>query len=80
MQLDIIIRPEGKGNDRIFTASSLQIPNIVTQGNSVEQAGVRLREALQLYFEEAPEEKNKLIQIIKVDDGGNFPFLSKITI
>ena len=80
MQLDIVISSEGKNENKIYNAMSLQIPNVVTQGNSVEHAKKRLQEALALYFEEVPEEKNKIIQVIDVEEENNFPFLSKIAL
>jgi len=51
-KLDLIITHEGKGFHRIFSISSTQYPNVVTQGRSVEQAKHRLREALELYLDE----------------------------
>lgn len=80
MQLDILITPEGKDKNKVYNAMSLQIPNVVTQGNSVEHAKKRLQEALQLYFEEVPEEKKRIIQTIEVKGENTFPFLSRIAI
>ena len=54
LELDIVIVTEGEAESRIFSISSVQIPNVVTQGNTIEEAKRRLKEALELYFEEAP--------------------------
>jgi len=52
IEIDIIIYPEGKGLDKIYSISSMQIPNVVTQGNTIEEAKKRLKEALELYYQE----------------------------
>jgi len=78
IELDIVIVPEGKKESRIFSISSVQVPNVVTQGNTIEEAKKRLKEALDLYFEESPEEKNKIIKIVKTED--NAPMISRIFI
>ena len=75
IEIDIVIMPEGKGKDKIYSISSIQFPNIVTQGNSIEQAQARLREALELYFEEVPKEKQILVKIKNED---NSPYLSRM--
>ncbi len=75
IEIDIVIVPEGKGKNKVYSISSIQFPNIVTQGNSIEQAKARLKEALELYFEEAPEEKETLIQVEKED---NTPMISRM--
>ena len=41
---------------------------VVTQGKTFEQAKSRLKEALELYFEEVPEEKANLIQIVRKEE------------
>ena len=56
IEIDIVITPEGEGEDKIYSINCIQFPNIVTQGNSIEQAKARLREALELYFEEVPKD------------------------
>ncbi len=61
IKIDIVIYPEGKGEDKVYSISSMQIPNIVTQGDSIEEAKNRLKEALELYLESAPWEKERLI-------------------
>ncbi len=61
IEIDIVIYPEGKGEDVVYSISSMQIPNVVTQGDTIEQAKNRLREALELYFESAPWEMERLI-------------------
>ena len=75
MEVDIVITPEGSGKNRIYSISSIQFPNVVTQGNTIEQAKARLREALELYFEEAPKEKKILVKIRKED---NLPLISRM--
>ncbi len=74
IEINIIITPEGEGEDRIFSITSAQFPNVVTQGNSVEEAKQRLKEALELYFEEAPYEKERIIKIEKE----NHPIVSRM--
>lgn len=76
IELDIIIVPEGEGESRVYSISCVQIPNVVTQGGTIEQAKNRLKEALGLYFEEVPEEKNKIISIVKEEN--NAPLISRI--
>ena len=62
IELDIVIVPEGEGESRVYSISSVQVPNVVTQGNTLEEAKARLKEALELYFEEVPEEKAKELE------------------
>ena len=57
----------------------MQIPNVVTQGDTIEEAKCRLREALELYFESAPWERERLIKIEK-EDGNNAPMISKLVL
>ena len=54
IEIDVVIYPEGKDEDKSYSISSMQIPNVVTQGSTIEEAKSRLREALELYFESAP--------------------------
>jgi predicted RNase H-like HicB family nuclease len=75
IEIDIIITPEGKGSNRIYSISSIQFPNIVTQGDTIEKAKARLKEALELYFEEVPREKEILIKIKKEDSS---PLISRM--
>jgi len=63
IEIDIVIYPEGKDEDRVYSIRSMQIPNVVTQGDTIEEAKNHLREALELYFESAPLEKERLIKI-----------------
>jgi predicted RNase H-like HicB family nuclease len=77
MEIDIVIYPEGKGRDKVYSISSMQIPNVVTQGSSIEEAKRRLREALELYFESAPLEHKRLIKITKEEEN-NAPMISKL--
>ncbi|MBS3086210.1 type II toxin-antitoxin system HicB family antitoxin [Candidatus Pacearchaeota archaeon] len=75
LEIDIVITPEGEGENKIYSISSIQFPNVVTQGNTIEQAKSRLKEALDLYFEEAPEEK-KILFTIKSDE--TMPLISRM--
>lgn len=75
IEIDIVIMPEGEGKDKFDSISSMQFPNIVTQGDTMEQAKKRLREALELYFEEVPQEKEILI---KIKGENNIPLLSRM--
>lgn len=75
LEIDIVIVPEGEGKDIIYSTSSIQFPNVVTQGNTIEQAKARLKEALELYFEEAPKEKEILFTIKKEE---NTPLISRM--
>jgi len=75
IEIDIVIVPEGEGKDKIYSISSIQVPNIVTQGNTIEQAKARLKEALELYFEEIPQAKETLIAIEKEE---NTPMISRM--
>ncbi len=62
MQLDIVIFPEGEGKNKIYSISSVQIPNVVTQGKTIEEAKERLKEALKLYIEDLPKWELKNIK------------------
>ena len=79
VEIDIVIYPEGKGADKIYSISSMQIPNVVTQGSTIDEAKKRLREALELYFESAPWERERLM---KIDDGeeNDAPIISKLVL
>ena len=68
---------ESKGKDKVYSISSMQIPNVVTQGSSIEEAKKRLREALELYFESAPWERKRLIKISREEEN-NAPMISKL--
>ncbi len=76
MELDIVIVPEGYGESKVYSISAVQVPNVVTQGNTVEEAKDRLKQALELYFEEVPQEKENIIQIIK--ERSNVPLISRM--
>ena len=79
IELDIVIYPEGKGKDKVYSISSVQVPNVVTQGDTIEEAISRLREALELYFESVPYEKDNLIKIMEDEqEDGNNPMISRI--
>ncbi len=73
----IVIYPKGKSMDKVYSISSMQIPNVVTQGNTIEEAKNRLREALELYFESAPWECERLIKI-EEEEENNTPMISKL--
>lgn len=75
VEIDIVIMPEGQGKDKIYSISSIQFPNIVTQGSTIEQAKARLKEALELYFEELPKEREALITVEKEE---NAPMISRM--
>jgi len=77
MEIDIVIYPEGKGEDKTYSISSMQIPNVVTQGDTIEEAKMRLREALELYFESAPWERERIIKI-ESEEENNAPMISKM--
>ena len=72
MQLDIIISPEEKDGAKVYNISCMQVPNVVTQGETIEEAKQMLKEALELYFEEAPEEKEKIIQTLSFNSNIHF--------
>ena len=75
LEIDIVITPEGEGENMVYSISSIQFPNVVTQGNTIEHAKARLKEALELYFEEAPKEKEILFTIKKEE---NTPLISRM--
>ena len=75
IEIDIVITPEGEGKNRIYSINSIQFPNVVTQGNTIEQAKARLKEALELYFEEMPQEREILVKLEKED---NIPMISRM--
>ena len=79
IEIDIVIYPEGKGKDKVYSISSMQIPNVVTQGDSIEEAKNRLKEALELYLESAPWEKERLIKI-ETEEENNAPLFSKLVL
>ena len=78
IEIDIIIYPERKGKEKVYSISSVQVPNVVTQGDTIEEAICRLKEALELYFESAPYEKDNLIKI--TEDDCSTPLISRIYI
>ena len=77
LEVDIVIYPEGKGVDKIYSISSMQVPNVVTQGDTIDEAKSRLREALELYFESAPWERERLMKI-EAEEENNAPMISKL--
>ncbi len=79
IEIDIVIYPEGKGTGKVYSISSMQIPNVVTQGDTIEEAKTRLREALELYFESAPWERERLIKI-EGEEENNAPMISKLVL
>ncbi len=79
IEIDIVIYPEGSELDRVYSISSMQIPNVVTQGDTIEEAKKRLKEALELYFESAPWERERLIKI-EEEEENNAPMISKLVL
>lgn len=73
IELDIVICPEVLDGERIYSISSVQVPSVVTQGKTIEEAKKRLREALELYFEDAPESVITIVQ-----DVDNAPIISRM--
>ena len=51
IEMDIIICPKGEGKNKVYSISAIQFPNVVTQGKNIEEAKIRLKEALNLYLE-----------------------------
>ncbi|MDO8508951.1 MAG: type II toxin-antitoxin system HicB family antitoxin [Nanoarchaeota archaeon] len=81
IEIDIIIYPEGKGKDKVYSISSMQVPNVATQGDSIEEAKSRLREALELYFESAPWERERLMKIEEEEENdNNAPMISRLVL
>ncbi len=78
IEIDVVIYPEGKGVNKIYSISSMQIPNVVTQGSTIEETKKRLREALELYFESAPWERERLIKMRDIRGIYNASFCSSI--
>lgn len=74
IELDIVIMPEIVDGEKVYSINSIQVPNVVTQGKTIEEAKKRLKEALELYFEEVPEEKNNVIKIFH----DNIPMISRM--
>ncbi len=79
IEIDIVIYPEGKGEEMVYSISSMQIPNVVTQGSTIEEAKSRLREALELYFESAPWERERIIKI-EEEENNNAPMIGKLVL
>ena len=77
IELDVVVIPEEEGESKVYSIMSVQVPNVVTQGDTIEDAKRMLREALELYFEEHPRAKEELLKI-KVKE--NHPILSKMAI
>ena len=75
IEIDIVITPEGSSKNKVYSISSIQFPKVVTQGDTIEQAKARLKEALELYFEEVPSEKEILMKIKKED---SLPLISRM--
>jgi predicted RNase H-like HicB family nuclease len=55
---DIVINVEKVKNKKIYVAHCLNL-GVVSQGSSYEEAGKNIREAIELYLEECPEEAPK---------------------
>ena len=78
IELDIIIYPEKHEEKTLYSIWAVQVPNVVTQGETIEEAKKNLKEALELYFEEMPSEKQIIIK--KSNDSNNQPLISRIFI
>ena len=78
IELDIMIYPEKHGNTTLYSIWAVQVPNVVTQGETIEEAKKNLKEALELYFEEMPSEKQIIIK--KSNDINSQPLISRIFI
>lgn len=76
IELDAIITPEGKGKSKVYSISSVQIPNVVTQGKTIEEAKKRLREAINLYLEDMPKTMKTLIK--NSHEENNTPLITRI--
>lgn len=76
IELDVIITPEGEGESKVYSINSIQIPNVVTQGKTIEEAKKRLREAITLYLEDMPNERAILVKQIKEEN--NAPLITRI--
>ncbi|MBU2503958.1 MAG: type II toxin-antitoxin system HicB family antitoxin [Nanoarchaeota archaeon] len=79
IDVDVVIYPEGKDKNKVYNISSMQVPNVVTQGSTIDEAKNWLKEALELYFESAPWELERLMKI-KVEEDNNAPMISKLTL
>lgn len=78
ISLDIVIKEEQlKSGKIIFTISSIQVPNVITQGNTIEESKKNLKEALSLYFEKEPELKRELIKETIIERTSS-PLISRI--
>ena len=79
IDIDIVIYSEGNGENKTYSISSIQIPNVVTQGDTIEEAKMRLREALELYFESAPWERERLIKLGNEEEN-NAPMITRMVL
>lgn len=76
--LDIVIKEEKlKSGRTVFTISAIQVPNVVTQGSTIEEAKENLKEALSLYFDQEPELKKELIKETIIERASS-PLISRI--
>jgi len=76
IELDIVLVPEKSGDSKVYSIYSIQVPNVVTQGKTIEEAKEMLKEALNLYFEDMPQEKEKIITIEREEN--STPLISRI--
>jgi len=76
IELDIVLIPEMIGESKVYSIYSIQFPNVVTQGETIEDAKIMLNEALNLYFEDMPQEKEKIITIEREEN--SIPLISRI--
>ena len=78
LTLDVLIYPENKGKGKIYSITTVQVPNVVTQGKTINEAKKNLKEALMLYFESAPWEKERAQKYSR--NAKSLPVLSQINI
>ena len=78
LEIDIVIYPERHKEKVLYSVWAVQVPNVVTQGDAIEEAKFNLKEALELYFEEMPSEKQIIIK--KNKDLTGQPLISRIFI
>lgn len=75
MELDVVICSEILEGKRIYSIFSIQVPSVVTQGETIEKAKERLREALELYFEDVPEGAVTIVRDVE-----NAPMISRMVL
>ena len=76
IELDIVLIPEMIGESKVYSIYSIQVPNVVTQGETIEDAKIMLKEALNLYFEDMPQERERVVTIEREES--SIPLISRI--